>query len=519
MLPDAKEPNSPAWWLLRLGERLEKDQPRFDRLECYWRGDPPLPHGNRKMREAYRRLQKLARTNFGALVAETLLERLKVVGFRAGSDATEEADKQSWQWWQRNDLDADSGLVHRAAVVMSKAYVIVGPDPSNQGHPLVTAEDPRQVAHEADPTNRRIIRAALKTWWDDVANAQLATVYLPDAVHYYRTTASVKRDSSTSPWVATSWEPDLSEDYPDGSAPNPLGEVPVTPFVNRPDMSGDGLGEFEDTCDVLDRINTVILDRLVVSAMQAYRQRYATGVDLTDEDGNPSAEFDPGADLLWAVPDDKAKFGEFAPTDLTPIIKAIEADVQHLGAITRTPPHYLLAAMTNISGDALAAAETGLASKASERIIEYGNSWERVHRQVGKLQGREIGPDAEVLWRDPQFHSLSQMAAANVQLMQAGVPWRTRMRMLDMSPAEIDRMEAERAHDAMLAATLAPLSIAEGGQLGTRGVGYTDKGMPQDPNAPGASPTPAQQPAGSPQPVPAGANSPRGPRSGQTPKP
>lgn len=457
MLPDATAAGSPAWWLLRLGKRLEADQPRFDRLERYWRGDPPLPHGNRKMREAYRRLQRLARTNFGALIAEALLERLKVMGFRAGSDATDEADKTAWAWWQRNDLDADSGLVHRAAVVMGRSYVIVGPDPANDGQPLVTAEDPRQVIHESSPTNRRDVRAALKTWWDDVESAQMAVLYLPDTIHYYRTTAGTKRDSGNSPWAAGTWEIDTSEEYPDGSARNPLGEVPVTPFVNRPDMAGEGLGEFEDVVDILDRVNTVILDRLVISAMQAYRQRYATGVDLTDEDGNPSAEFDPGADLLWAVPDEKAKFGEFQPTDLTPLVKAIESDVQYLAAITRTPPHYLLAGVVNVSGDALAVAETGLASKAMERDTEYGNSWERVNRQTGKLQGREIGPDAEVLWRDPQFHSLSQMAAASVQLMQAGVPWRTRMRLLDMSPAEIDRMEAERAHDAFMTAMAAPL--------------------------------------------------------------
>lgn len=456
MLADATEPGSPAWWLLRLGQRLERDQPRFDRLECYWRGDPPLPHGNRKMREAYRRLQRLARTNFGALIAEALLERMKVVGFRAGADATDEADKTAWAWWQHNDLDADSGLVHRAAVVMGRSYVIVGPDPADPGRPLVTAEDPRQVIHESAPTNRRDVRAALKTWWDDVEGAQLAVLYLPEQIHYFRTTSAVKQNGS-SPWAAGSWQVDESEEYPDGVAGNPLGQVPVTPFINRPDMAGCGLGEFEDVVDILDRINTVILDRLVISAMQAYRQRYATGVDLTDEDGNPSADFDPGADLLWAVPDEKAKFGEFQPTDLTPLVRAIESDVQYLAAITRTPPHYLLAGVVNVSGDALAVAETGLASKAMERDVECGNSWERVNRQVGKLQGREIGADAEVLWRDPQFHSLSQMAAASVQLMQAGVPWRTRMRLLDMSPAEIDRMEAERAHDAFMASLSAPL--------------------------------------------------------------
>lgn len=454
----AQTPGSPEWWLLRLGKRLADERPRFDRLESYWRGNPPMPHGNRRMRDAYRRLQKMARTNFGALIAEAVLERLKVMGFRAGADASEDADKQAWAWWQRCSLDADAGLVHRAAIVLSRAYVIVGEDPDEAGQPLVTVEDPRQVIHESSPTNRRKVVAALKTWWDDVENAQLAVLYLPERIHYFRSSgvSAQAAGDSRELWRTTSWTLDAALD-PTGSVPNPDGVVPVVPFVNRPDMRGEGLGEFEDVVDVLDRINTVILDRLVISAMQAYRQRWAKGVKLTDEEGNDTTAFDPGADLLWAVEDAEAQFGEFSVTDLTPIIKSVEADVSHLAAITRTPPHYVLAGIVNASGDALSVAETGLTSKVGERQIEFGESWEAVYRLVGKRQQREIGFDAEVLWKDPQFRSLTEMASASVQLKGADVPWRTRMRLLDMTPAQIDRMEAERMQDAMTAALMQPL--------------------------------------------------------------
>lgn len=446
---DAVETGSAQWWLLRLGKQLARDAPRFDRLEAYWRGTPPLPYGNRKMREAYARLQRLARTNFGALISEAVLERMKLVGFRAGDDTDEYADSQAWEWWQQNGLDADSGLVHRACVTLSRSYVIVG---EGEGGPLITVEDPRQVTHECAPTNRRDVQAALKTWWDDIEGVQRAVVYMPEQVHYFRSTRNVRPDdrhtTSEQLWAVQSWEPDDTDG--DATVDNPLGEVPVVPFVNRPDMWGNGLGEFEDVLDVLDRINTLILDRMVVSAMQAYRQRWAKGVKLEDENGNETGGFDPGADLLWMVEDEHAQFGQFDSTDLTPIIKAIETDVAYLGAITRTPPHYLLAGIVNASGDALSVAETGLTSKTIERTTEAGESWERVYRLAAKSQGREIGPTCEVLWRDPQFRSLSERAAANVQLKSADVPWRTRMRLLDFTPTEIDRMEAERAADAAM---------------------------------------------------------------------
>lgn len=496
MLDDAasKTHGSPEWWLLRLGKRLAEDAGRFDRLESYWLGQPPMPHGNRRMREAYRRLQRQARTNFGALIAEAVIERMKVVGFRAGGDASDIADKQAWKWWQANSLDADAGLVHRAAVVLSRAYVIVGPDPEQddddaEGEPLVTVEDPRQVIHESSPTNRRRVIAALKTYWDDVQGEQIAVLYLPNDIYYFKTSGAKSDMKAEELWKGRRWDPDTSVSA-SGRLDNPLGEVPVTPFVNRPDMSGGGLGEFEDVIDILDRINTLILDRLVVSAMQAYRQRWAKGVRLTDEDGNDTAAFDPGADLLWVVEDDNAQFGEFSATDLTPIVKAIESDVQYLSAITRTPPHYVLAGIVNASGDALSVAETGLVSKLIEREQEFGESWERVYRHASKLKGKAVDHNAEVLWRDPQFRSLTEMASASIQLKSADVPWRTRMRLLDMTPGEIDRMESERMQDAMTNMLLNP-ALAFAGQPGQQ------PGMPTTPGLPtGLAPGPTGQAVG-----------------------
>lgn len=491
MLDDAssKTPGSPEWWLLRLGQRLANDAPRYDRLDSYWRGNPAMPTGNRRMREAYRRLQRMARTNFGSLIAEAVLERTKVIGFRAGSDASVEVDREAWKaWWQANSLDADSGLVHRAAVVLSRSYVIVGADPDDEDKTLVTVEDPRQVIHESHPTNRRRVISALKTWWDDVEKAHIAVLYLPERIHYFRTVGVKQNDNSQQAplWAAARWMPDVSQ-YAEGSAANPDGVVPVVPFTNRPDIAGNGMGEFEDVTDILDRINTVILDRLVISAMQAYRQRWAKGIKLTDEDGNDNSAFDPGADLLWAVEDDNAQFGEFSVTDFTPVIKAIESDVSYLAAITRTPPQYVLSGMVNVSGDALSAAESGLVSKVTERQAEFGEAWEQVYRLVGLREGRVIPVDAEVLWRDPQFRSLTEMAAASVQLKGADVPWRTRMQLLDFTPSQIDRMEQERMQDAMTFAMMQPL-------LNPAPVGPYQPGGATDPGGAGSVSGPPTKP-------------------------
>lgn len=488
MLIDYQTPQSPGWWLIRLGKKLAADQPRCEALDNWRNGESELPHGNKKMREAYRRLQRIARTNFAGLVIESVLERMKVIAFRVGADSTA-TDKKAWAWWQANSLDADSGIVHRAAVTMSRAYVSVGDDPDNPGQPLVTGEDPRQTMHESSPLNRRKLLAVLKTYRDDLAGVQRAMVYLPNQVWYFVTTKGISKDATAAElWASQSWELDTSDErYPDGWGANRLGEVPFVPFVNRPDLAGNGTGEFEDVIDVLQRINTTILDRLVIAAMQAYRQRWATGINPVDETGAVKNPYEPGADLLWLSDEATAKFGEFNVTDVGPIIKAVDSDVQHLAAITRTPPHYLLAGLVNVSGTALGAAETGLVSKLGERETEYGESWERVYRLVGKLMGEPVDPGCEVVWRDPQFRTLAEMADAILKLRQAGVPWRAAMEYLGVSPQEVDRWEAMRVQDALLSDSLASLSIAEGGELGTRGVSY--KGTPTDTTGAAGSPT------------------------------
>lgn len=478
MLNDTKVPAAPGWWLMRLGNKLESEVTRMNRLDHFRLGTPPIPQGNNKMRETYRRFQHLSRTAFAGLIVETVLERLKIVGFRTGAAETQDEDRTAWEWWQQNHMDADSGLVHRAAVTMSKAYVSIGRDLDTPGQPLVCGEDPRQTTHEASPTNRRKLLAVLKTYWDDVYTCHRAVVSLPDRIYYFKTVTAVKQAVGQGQlYSAAQWDVD-TDTYPEGSAANELGECPYVVFVNRPDLSGSGTGEFEDVLDVLGRIDTTVLDRMVISAMQAYRQRWATGVDNRDEDGNPIDTYEPGADLLWEVPDEGAKFGDFSATDLTPIIKSIESDVQYLAAVTRTPPHYLLAGITNVSGDALGAAETGLVCKLGERQVEYGESWEEVNRKVGKLMGNTVAPDAEILWKDPQFRTLSELSDGIVKLAAAGVPWRARMEIFGATPSTIDRWETQRASDALLSDSLAPLALVEGGELGTRGVLYSGKGQP-----------------------------------------
>lgn len=454
---DTETPDSPGWWASTLATELAARQARYDDLDAYRRGDHPLPEGAQGCHEAYRRLQRKARTNYVGLVADAVTERMNVVGFRTGADNDEVGDERAWRIWQASQLDADSGLVHDASVSLSDAYVIVGPPPGVDELPLITPEDPRQVITAHSPQRRREVTAALKTWADDVRDEDRLVLYLPGEVHHFRRTGSRAFTGDGQSFDGHSWDYDESL-----SGTVPFERVPVVRFGNRVDLYDNALGEFEDVTDIQDRINHMILDRLVVAAMQAFRQRYVKGVSTRDAEGNPvdlSAMFPASAGAVWAMPSG-VELGEFDEVDLTPLLKSVETDVKDLGAITRTPPSYLLGQLVNVGADAYTATESGLVAKVGNRLLHAGESWEQVMSLAFEAIGDDVRArrlDLEVLWANPKRHTLSEIADAAGKLKDV-VSRRTLQRdVLQMTPQSIARDEADRSGE-LIGAELAALA-------------------------------------------------------------
>lgn len=475
------EPNSPRWWLQRLGSQLMEDRPRLDELEAYRCGKHPLPIGHHRMREAFRVLQRKARSNYTGLVVEAVKERAHPLGIRKG---TQVVDPESQKMWQANSLDAEAPIAHSWSLTFGRSYAIVGPPTKERfDQPVISIEDPREVIHEPHPLMRRRAVAALKIYVNDIVGQHKAVLYKEDGTVHYFYRVKRKGEGTYRKFDQSKWLVDTDEGD-DGVVSLGIDRCPVVPFLNRPDYAPMGFGEFEDVIDIQDRINSTILDRMVISRMQAYRQRWMKGTKITDEEGNPLPPFDPGADLLWAVEDEKAEFGSFDTTDIRPLLDATKADVNDLAAVTRTPPHYLLGALVNVSGDALTAAETGLVSKVKDRMNGWGESWEDVDRIGGLYLNREPSIDSEVLWADPQFRSRAEMADAAVKEQSVGMPWAMLMERIGLTPAEIQRARSERAADAMLTAAVSPPAPAPSGNPGT-----TNTEGANAASAPGARPT------------------------------
>jgi hypothetical protein len=80
------------------------------------------------------------------------------------------------------------------------------------------------------------------------------------------------------------------------------------------------------------------------------------------------------------------RFGQFAQTDLTVFVKAVEMLVQHIASQTRTPPHYFALTGQFPSGDAIKSAETGLVAKVRRKMRPLRRGWEEVIRP--RVRGR-----------------------------------------------------------------------------------------------------------------------------------
>lgn len=441
----------------KLSDRAQK----VAKLEEYREGNYPLPDGIAQaagknaadLRKTFDRLRRESRSNWCGMVVDAVDERLAVDGFRFSGE--EKAADDVWKLWQANAMDAESLLVHDAALSTGQAFVTVWP---SEDGPVVTAEHPSEVlvAYEAGSTRKR--RAAIKRWKDEDGHL-CATLYLPDQLWKWRTKRPIEGFSAQfHAGEALAWEKRQPEGDPSWPLPNPLMVVPVVEYRANPRLKpapyGGGYAEFEGVIDIQDRMTETMFGRLMATHYSAFRQKWVTGYSIPrDPETNEAKEpWDAAVSRVWAASNKDTRFGEFSEHNLQNYLAAVDADIQHLAAITKTPPHYLLGKMANLSGDALKAAETGLISKVRRHQRFFGEAHEEVARLMVKANdpqdARAEDTSCEVIWRDTESRSEAERVDALVKLRTIGVPERALWeRIPGATQAEIERWATDRASE------------------------------------------------------------------------
>jgi hypothetical protein len=426
---------TPLDWRTTLINRLNVQADLAMTYEMYYDGEHPLQFATSKWREAFGSLFGAFADNWMQIVVDSSVERLNIVGFRVNDQPNEDA----WELWQENGLDVESVVAHTEAGKCGRAYLLV--DPNGDDGPVITVEHPTQMVVATDPANRRRRLAALKRWLGD-DGFQYLTLYLPDTVFKFESKQPITGAYSQ---IDTEWVPRSGEP---AEIPNTLGVVPAIPLENKPGLLGAAHSDLDPAIPLQNAINKLCTDLIIVSEYGAFPQRVLTGVEVPKdpETGQPLADAEMKAAMsrTWAFKPPDARVTSLPAADLGNFVQGIEMLVQHLAAQTRTPPHYLLAKLVNMSSDALVTAEAGLVSKCRTKQLFFSDSWEEAIALALTADGTETErSDCEALWANPERVQPSVAADTAVKKKTLGIPLPVIWLELGYTPEQIAEMEKE----------------------------------------------------------------------------
>lgn len=475
----------------RIYERLAARRPQVEEDEKYYLGDQPLSFATEEWRKANATRYSGFSDNWCGTVVNAEAERLDPIGV-TGIDR--EAARTLWNALRQNEFDAQFSQGVVTSLTAGRSYVMVWADAA--GEPLVTVEHPAHVEIEYDWENPRIRKAALKTWVDD--KEEFATLYTADEVFKWkRKRPEIKNDRDSQAAQARSgasagggWE--VRQGGRDDTWPvkNPLGLVPVVEIQNRPTLLGEPVSEIRGVKPMQDAINLLWAYLFLAADYASMPARVALGtsppvIPIIDKESGevvgtrPVDMKDFSEKRVVFLSGENAKIDQWEAARLDVFTDTIEIGVGHIAAQTRTPPHYLVAnkGLSNLSGDALTAAEIGLVQKSNEFITFTNPSIREVLRlialvldQAGLVSEARL---ATIVWKNREIRSESQMADALVKKRQMGYPLEFLMELEGNDPETVDRVlamvEQEQA-DAQLDRAVRELNAYAAGSTGDSGV-------------------------------------------------
>lgn len=451
------EPTTPEEWLRLLTRRADEERAHNDRMRRYVNGDAPVPEMSENTREAWARFQRTARTNWGLLIIEAVVNRMIPNGITVDGSADSELAKQAQRIWTDNRMQSVFRNYMRYGLTYRKSYLTVWTD--EQRKALIAADSPESMCVSVNPLQPWKVRAAVRWWRDLDSSRDECMVWMHgQRQKFYRDISDRRMDNG----VAATPPVRLSEGSwtPDGDPITTAGAPPVVVYNNPGDA-----GEFELHTDLIDRINRGLLERLTTSAMQAYKQRALKkekGVVLPtkDDKGNDidyGKLFEPAPGVIWDLPAG-VDLWESGITDITPMLNASKDDIRQLSAATRTPFPTLMPDSANQTAEGADAAKDGHVFKCGERLDEGEIGVEAAMVIAMLTEGADLGTaKVDVMFKPVDRVTLAEMYAAARDASQAGESWQSIARnILGYSPEQIAQDALDRAQERLTALSFAP---------------------------------------------------------------
>ena len=316
--------------------------------------------------------------------------------------------------YRANELDLESSLGHKDALVYGVGFVVVGKGMAGEPDPLITIESPKRMTAMYDLRSRRLM-AALMVDRDSSLEPESGSLYLPDETIYLQ-------------WFKG--QPvDVARDL------HQLGRVPVSPLINNP-RSGDPDGRSEITRavrSISDSGVRTMLGAEVAREFYSTPQRAVMGAKedmFLDADGNPLNPWSVIQGRVMGIPyndEDNVmpQIQQFAANSPQPFFDQIRMLAQMMAAETAIPASYFGFQTDNpSSADAIRQMEARLVKRAERRQKQFGRTWSEVAKLALLVRDGALpdGVDAvRPIWRDAATPTRAAAADEAVKLIQAGV--------------------------------------------------------------------------------------------------
>lgn len=455
---------SPAHWMKTLSERLNTKlrgtearvgvQPvrGLNELTLWMDGNPPLPAGAPEWLPAYQAFHATTRTNYADLITESARERMTPTGFRTGAAGDDNGDLIAEAVWSASEMGVETVDLLHWMLALGDSYTMVGPPEDGDEYPYITAEDPRAVITADHPVRRGVVRAAMKVYQDPDEGLDVVWIYVKAGTPGYDASRAsafkATRKSGNMVWpvsrvTATQW---------DWTGPflMPTGRVPIVHFRNK-----FGQSEFGPHIDLLSRLNHTTLQRMLISELQAFRQRAVEGLPEVYPMDYPVVEmrgttidyagiFTPGPGALWQLPPG-AKFWESTPTDIRPLLDAEDRDQRKLSAVTHMPVAYFNPDTANSSADGVSFQREGLVYRIEDRqaiaAARLAQTMSIAFEMMGDTKRAEVSK-IETMWAPIERLSLTEKYQAAAQAKAGGLANRTiRREILGFTPRQMRSAE------------------------------------------------------------------------------
>lgn len=499
-------PTDAKGWLDLLTKQMDDRQARVTFLRRYSNGNPPMPEMNENIREAWQIFQRRARGGFGYLIASALANRIVPTGCTVGgeaatvrkADATGEETPAEAAARIYRDTMFDVAIVDvlLEAFQVSVGYLVAEKD--DEG-PVVTVEKAETFYAYPDRLRPYKAKAGVRIWRDEQVDKDYARVWIDGKRVEFQRESRKKTEGKAPVLLTKAYTPEDWEQVPD-SEQTYQGGPPVWIFENK-----DGLGEYERHVDAIDRVHYGVLNRLVVMAAQAFRQRAVEG-DLPeeDEDGNAidwAATFVPTPGALWNLPEG-IKIWESQQAEILPLLAVEDSDLRAISACSETPLASLVPDGANQTAEGAAFQKEAIVFKANDRLRRFRPIFARVMVRLLEVEGISDPPTVEITWEPTDRVSVTEKYDAASKAKAAGESWQSIARnLLGYTPEQIKQDALDRANEQVQ--TQMMLALAQPPQSET-----PQEGTPAATGAPGAAPTPPR-PAGAPRIAPGAARAQR----------